>query len=54
MDTPTTTTTTTVGYIYSWVDTPMSVALLFGFAGVVFVGIYLLRYWRLRAQNPTK
>jgi hypothetical protein len=34
---------TTTGLVYSWVDTPMAVALLFAFAGAVFISIYYLR-----------
>ncbi len=46
----------TVGVLITWVNQPMIVAILFGFAGAVFVGIYLLRYWRIRRSNgqPTK
>ena len=33
----------TIGTIYKWVDTPMSVALLFALAGSFFVVIYFLR-----------
>ncbi|MCE0482786.1 MAG: hypothetical protein LV479_00945 [Methylacidiphilales bacterium] len=33
----------TTGLIYSWVDTPMAVALIFALAGAFFVGIYFLR-----------
>ncbi len=40
---PTTTNDTTVGYIYSFVNTPMIVALLFALAGSVYLGIYILR-----------
>ncbi len=40
---------TTIGTIYSWVDTPTTVALLFGLAGAFFIGIYILR--RIRAKK---
>ena len=33
---------TTVTTVYSWINTPIAVALLFGFAGAVFIAIYLL------------
>jgi hypothetical protein len=39
-----------VGIGYTIVNQPMIVALLFGFAGTVFVGIYLLRYWKARKR----
>ena len=42
----TTETLTTTGAFYTWIDTPMAIALLFALAGTIFVGIYLLR--RLR------
>jgi hypothetical protein len=35
--------TVTTGTVYSWVDTPMAVALLFALAGSFFVVIYFLR-----------
>jgi hypothetical protein len=35
--------TVTTGIYYSWLDVPMAVALLFAFAGAVFVCIYFLR-----------
>jgi len=36
-------TTETIGIIYQWVNIPLAVAMLFGFAGAVFLAIYLLR-----------
>ena len=47
MNLPTFVTTTTVS---SSVNAPMAVALIFGFAGSVFIGIYLLR--RIRGEIP--
>jgi hypothetical protein len=42
--------------LITFVNKPMIVALMFGFAGAVFVGIFLLRYWRARraAGQTTK
>ena len=34
-----------------WMNTPMVVALFFGFAGAVFLAIYILR--RIRGEVPT-
>jgi hypothetical protein len=42
MDT-TTTTSQTTGLVYSWINTPLVVALLFALAGAFFIGIYILR-----------
>jgi preprotein translocase subunit SecF len=50
MNPPTSPDPSTVGVIYSWTNNPMIVAILFGFAGTVFVGIYLLRSWRNRRK----
>jgi len=36
-------TTVTTGAVYSWVNTPMVVALLFGLAGGFFIAILVLR-----------
>jgi hypothetical protein len=47
--TPVDVTTTT---FYSWINAPMVVALLFGFAGAVFIGIYILR--RIRKTPGTE
>ena len=44
--------TATVGVVYSWIDTPMAVALLFALAGAVFIGIYILR--RIRKAPGTE
>jgi hypothetical protein len=35
--------TVTTGTLYSWVDTPMAVALIFALAGAFFISIYFLR-----------
>jgi hypothetical protein len=43
MNPPPSTVDVTTTTIYSWVNTPMIVALLFAFAGAVFIGIYILR-----------
>jgi hypothetical protein len=47
--------TSTVGPVVetTWTNNPMIVAILFGFAGTVFVGLYLLRTWRARRKSPT-
>jgi hypothetical protein len=45
---PTSPDPSTIGVSYGWINTPLAVALLFGFAGTVYVGIYLLRTWRMR------
>jgi hypothetical protein len=42
----------TTGTLYQWVDTPMSVALVFGLAGAVFLGIYFIR--RIRSRGAIK
>jgi hypothetical protein len=55
MDTQSTQTeqvTTTIGAFWHWVDTPTTVALIFGLAGAIFLGIYILR--RIRGQVPKK
>jgi flagellar biogenesis protein FliO len=44
---PTEQVTTTTATFYHWLDTPMTVALIFALAGAIFVGIYLIR--RLRS-----
>jgi hypothetical protein len=41
---------TTTGISYQWVDAPMTVALVFGLAGAVYLGIYCIR--RIRASSP--
>jgi O-antigen/teichoic acid export membrane protein len=43
---------TTVGTFYQWADTPTTVALVFGLAGAVFLGIYFIR--RIRSKDATK
>ena len=43
---------TTIGTFYQWVDTPTTVALVFGLAGAVFLGIYIIR--RIRGQRADK
>ncbi len=43
---------TTTGALYTWPDTPTTVALLFALAGAIFLAIYALR--RIRGQVPKK
>jgi len=43
---------TTMGTFYQWVDTPTTVALIFGLAGAIFLGIYFIR--RIRGNGPVK
>jgi hypothetical protein len=50
MNPPTSSDPTIIGVVYGWTNNPMIVAILFGFAGTVFVGIYLLRSWRIRRK----
>jgi len=50
---PTEQVVSTTGAIYQWVDTPMSVALVFGLAGAVFLGIYFIRRIRNRGVIKT-
>jgi hypothetical protein len=38
-----------VGIVSSYINTPMAVALLFGLAGAVFIGIYIIR--RIRTKR---
>jgi hypothetical protein len=40
--------TVTPGTFYSWVDTPMAVALIFALAGAFFISIYFLRRRRTK------
>ena len=40
-----------VGVVYSYINTPEAVALLFGLAGAVFIGIYIIR--RIRQKKNT-
>jgi len=35
--------TETTGIVYTWVNTPIAVALIFGLAGAFFISIYFLR-----------
>jgi len=35
--------TETTGFIHTWVNTPLAVALIFGLAGAFFISIYFLR-----------
>jgi hypothetical protein len=35
--------TETTGFIQTWVNTPIAVALIFGLAGAFFISIYFLR-----------
>jgi hypothetical protein len=35
--------TTTIQTIYQWADTPTTVGMIFGLAGAVFIGIYIIR-----------
>jgi LPXTG-motif cell wall-anchored protein len=37
--------------LVSWINTPMVVALFFGLAGAVFIGILVLRRRRKAAEN---
>jgi hypothetical protein len=41
--------TTTIQTIYQWADTPTTVGMIFGLAGAVFIGIYIIR--RLRGSR---
>jgi hypothetical protein len=43
---------TVVGTFQKWVDTPTTVALVFGLAGAIFLGIYVIR--RIRRTNSGK
>jgi len=43
---------TTMGAIYQWADTPTTIALVFGLAGAIFLGIYFIR--RVRSKNIAK
>jgi hypothetical protein len=43
---------TTIYAIYQWADTPTTIALVFGLAGAVFLGIYMLR--RIRGKSSVQ
>jgi hypothetical protein len=45
--------TTSIGAFYQWADTPVTVALIFGLAGAIFIGIYAIRRVRA-AKSPSK
>ena len=51
MNPPTSPDPSTIGVSYGWINTPLAFAILFGFAGTVYVGIYLLRSWRARRKG---
>jgi len=41
-----------MGAIYQWADTPTTIALVFGLAGAIFLGIYFIR--RSRGNDSAK
>jgi hypothetical protein len=51
MNPPTSPDPSTIGVSYGWINAPLAFAILVGFAGTVYVGIYLLRSWRARRSG---
>ena len=37
----------TIGFIHTWLDTPLAAEMLFGFAATTFIAICLLRHLKM-------
>jgi hypothetical protein len=43
--------TQTIGLIHTWLDTPLAMEMLFGFAATTFVALCLLRYLKMHPHR---